>query len=78
LSNASRAVVEKVLSSRSAKAITSLVWKAGLSMRIAFKMQTMLLKMHADELLPARAGIGFPLSEDEMVWHLSYFGFPQK
>ena len=78
LSNASRAVVEKVFSSRSAKAITSLVWKAGLSMRIAFKIQTMLLKMHADELLPARAGVAFPLTEDEMAWHLSYFGFAQK
>ena len=78
LSNGSRAVVEKVFSSRSAKAITSLVWKAGLTMRIAFKIQTMVLKMHADELLPARAGVAFPLSEDEMVWHLSYFGFPQK
>jgi hypothetical protein len=34
----------------------------------------MLLKLHADELLPARAGVAFPLAEDEMRWHLSYFG----
>jgi uncharacterized protein (DUF2336 family) len=78
ISNASRSVVEKIFSSRSAKAITSLVWKCGLPPRIAFKMQTMLLKMHADELLPARDGVAFPLSEDEMKWHLSYFGFANK
>jgi len=35
-------------------------------------------KLPADELLPARAGVAFPLSEDEMRWHLSYFGLPEK
>jgi hypothetical protein len=34
----------------------------------------MVVKLPADELLPARAGVAFPLSEDEMRWHLSYFG----
>jgi uncharacterized protein (DUF2336 family) len=78
LAGGSRAVVEKIFSSRSSKAITALVWKAGLHMRVAFKLQTMLLKLHADELLPGREGVAFPLTEDEMVWHLSYFGFPSK
>ena len=75
LTHAERPVIEKILFSRSAKALTALAWKAGLTMRISFKIQTMLLKLHADELLPARAGVAFPLSEDEMRWHLSYFGF---
>jgi uncharacterized protein (DUF2336 family) len=72
-----RATIEKIFVSRSSKAITALIWKAGLSMRIGFKVQTLLLKLHADELLPARAGVGFPLSEKEMRWHLSYFGFAE-
>jgi uncharacterized protein (DUF2336 family) len=74
LSCSSRAVVERILSARSAKAITAIVWRAGLSMRVGFKMQTMLLKLPAGELLPARSGVAFPLPEDEMRWHLSYFG----
>jgi uncharacterized protein (DUF2336 family) len=78
LANAPRPVIERIFSSRSSKAITALAWKAGLAMRISFKIQTMLLKLHADELLPARAGVAFPLSEEEMRWHLSYFGFPQE
>jgi uncharacterized protein (DUF2336 family) len=78
LSNAQRSIVERVFSSRSSKAITALVWKAGLTMRIGFKIQTMHLKLPADELLPARAGVAFPLSEEEMRWHLSYFGFPKE
>jgi uncharacterized protein (DUF2336 family) len=76
LACAPRRIVEKIFSSRSAKAITALTWKAGLAMRIAFKIQTMLLKLHVDELLPARAGVAFPLTEEEMRWHLSYFEFP--
>ena len=75
LTQAERPVIEKILFSRSAKALTALAWRAGLSMRISFKMQTMLLKLHADELLPARSGVAFPMTEDEMRWHLSYFGF---
>ena len=78
LAKAPRSVIERIFSSRSSKAITALAWKAGLTMRISFKIQTMLLKLHADELLPARAGVAFPLSEDEMRWHLSYFGFAQE
>jgi uncharacterized protein (DUF2336 family) len=76
LAQAPRPIIEKIFSSRSAKAITALTWKARLPMRIAFKIQTMLLKLHADELLPARAGVAFPLTEEEMRWHLSYFEFP--
>lgn len=64
----------RILLSGSAKALTSLVWRAGLSMRIAFKTQTYLMRLPAGDLLPARGGIHFPLSEEEMSWHLSYFG----
>jgi len=65
--------VRRIFQAASAKPATALVWRAGLSMRIAFKVQSLLLRLHADELLPARDGVRFPLSEDEMTWHLSYF-----
>lgn len=67
-------VVEKILDSRLSKPVTALVWRAGLSMRVAFKIQTQLLRLPASELLPARGGVHFPLTDDEMRWHLSYFG----
>ena len=47
-------------------------------MRVAFKIQALVVKLKADELLPARAGIAYPLSEEEMRWHLSYFGMGEK
>ena len=66
--------VQRILETYSAKPITALVWRAGLSMRAAFRIQTSLLHLPASELLPARDGVRFPLSDDEMRWHLSYFG----
>ncbi|HRE61146.1 MAG TPA: DUF2336 domain-containing protein [Micropepsaceae bacterium] len=68
------AAIERIFAARSAKAITALVWRAGLPMRVAMKIQTFLLKLTQREMVFARAGVGFPLSEDEMRWHLSYFG----
>jgi len=67
-------MVHRILRSGLAKPATALVWRAGLSMRVAFKIQTFLLHLPARELLPAREGVHFPLSEEEMRWHLSYFG----
>lgn len=68
------AAIERIFAARSAKAITALIWRAGLPMRVSMKIQTFLLKLTQREMVLARAGVGFPLSEDEMKWHLSYFG----
>ena len=62
--------------SGTAKPVTALVWHAGLSMRVAFKIQSYVMKLPARELLPARGGVHFPLSEEEMRWHLGYFDVP--
>ncbi len=64
----------RIFDSGSAKPITALVWRAGLGMRVAFKLQTLLLRLPAGEVLPARDGVRFPMTEDEMRWHLNYFG----
>lgn len=65
--------VRRILDSRSAKAATSIVWRAGLSMRVALKLQTQVMRLPGRDLLPARGGIDFPLTEDEMRWHLQIF-----
>jgi uncharacterized protein (DUF2336 family) len=69
-------VVRRIVQSGTAKPAIALVWRAGLSMRVAFKLQTFVMRLVAGELLPARDGVRFPLSEDEMLWHLNYFGVP--
>jgi uncharacterized protein (DUF2336 family) len=66
--------VRRVIQSGTAKPAVALVWRAKLSMRVAFKVQTLTMRLKGGELLPARDGVDFPLTEDEMLWHLNYFG----
>ena len=42
-------------------------------MRVAFMIQSFIMKLPGRELLPARGGVDFPLSDEEMRWHLRYF-----
>jgi uncharacterized protein (DUF2336 family) len=65
---------KRIIAAQSAKPATALVWLAGLNMRTAFKIQSFVLKLAPRDLMPARDGIGFPMGENEMRWHLSYFG----
>jgi len=53
--------------------LVALVWHTHLSMRVAFKIQTLIMRLPTREVLPARGGVGFPLSKEEMRWHLNYF-----
>jgi len=73
LANVSEQTVKKMLSAGSAKPIVALIWHTHLSMRVAFKIQTFVMKLPTREILPARGGVGFPLSKEEMRWHLNYF-----
>lgn len=76
LAQVPEATVRKILSQRGAKPVVALAWRAHLSMRTAFKIQTSVMKLSGRDLLPARGGINFPLSKEEMRWHLSYFDIP--
>ena len=68
--------MRKILAAKTARPITALVWRAKLPMRVSFKIQNYVMHLPAQELLPARGGVGFPLGEDEMRWHLAYFDIP--
>ena len=68
--------VRRIIDSRSAKAIVALVWRAHLGMRVAFKIQSFVTRLPPSEILLARGGKGFPLSEEEMLWQLNYFDVP--
>jgi hypothetical protein len=76
LGNVTEQTVKKMLSAPSPKPVIALVWHAHLSMRVAFKIQTFIMKLSGRDILPARGGINFPLSKEEMRWHLNYFDIP--
>jgi uncharacterized protein (DUF2336 family) len=68
------ALVTKVFEAKSAKAITALAWRAGLSMRLALQLQRDIARIEPRALLNARNGFEYPLTQEEMDWHLEFFG----
>ena len=66
--------VDRVLATHSARAVTSLVWRAGLSMRLARQIQLRMAQIAPKDALAARNGTDFPLNDRDMVWQLEFFG----
>jgi hypothetical protein len=66
-------VINRIAAARSPKAVTALAWKAGLKMRFAIRLQARFGGVPAAEILPARDGIDFPLTEEDMNWQLEFF-----
>lgn len=64
------AVVERAAYLRSAKALVSLAWRAGFSMRAAMVVQAVLGQLGPGALLTALPGGAFPLTEAEMAWQI--------
>lgn len=65
--------VRRMVASASGRVITSLAWKAGLSMRFAMDLQKRLARVPARQIVNARNGFDFPLSPDRMEQQLSYY-----
>lgn len=59
-------LVSRVIAARSAKGITALAWKAGLSMRFAIKLQIRIAHVAAGDALNAKDGTDYPMSAEEM------------
>jgi uncharacterized protein (DUF2336 family) len=66
------AAVERAAILRSAKAMLSLAWKAGFSMRAAAALQSLLCQLAPDRTLLGRHGGSFPLAVDEMRWQIEF------
>lgn len=73
LGRVSPAHVRRIMACGRAQPLVALVWHAKLSMRVAFKIQTSVMKLPGHALLPARGGVNFPLTSEEMSWQLSCF-----
>lgn len=66
-------LVERVLGAHSAKGITALAWKSGLSMRAAAKVQLQLGQIPPGSALQPRTDGRYPMSEEAMRWQLDFF-----
>lgn len=74
LSGFTRVKVKKIIASQSGKGVMALVWKAGLSANFAEEVQIKLAKVPLKDLYKATEKGDYPLSEDDMSWHLELFG----
>jgi uncharacterized protein (DUF2336 family) len=68
--------LDRAVALRSAKALVSLVWRAGFSMRAGTAVQLLLGRLSPDEMLLAGAMGEFPLSPSEMEWQIELLGEP--
>lgn len=65
--------IRKIIFSKSGRAVTALSWKSGLKMLTGYEIQTKLALVPKAQLITAKNGKDYPMSEDELIWHLSYF-----
>lgn len=73
LSGVRLAIVDKIMAAHSPKAVTALAWKAGLEPRMATQLQLRVGGISPRQLLSARGGTGWPLTPEEMDWHIEFF-----
>jgi uncharacterized protein (DUF2336 family) len=68
------AVVDAIAATHSAKALTALAWKAGLSMAGAARVQAFLGRIPPGHRLRPLPDGSYPLSPSTMTWQIEFFG----
>ena len=74
LGNLPLEVVDRVLGAHSAKGVTALAWRCGLSMRAAVRVQVQLGQIPPAAALQPRNDGRYPMTEEAMRWQLEFFG----
>ncbi|TWB22818.1 uncharacterized protein (DUF2336 family) [Nitrospirillum amazonense] len=74
LSGLPQPIVEKIIAGQSPRGVTALCWKAKLTMRAARQVQMRLAQIPPSNVLNAREGTKYPMTDDEMKWQLEFFG----
>lgn len=65
-------LVEQAATLRSTKGLVALTWKAGLPMRVAMAMQTLLARVSPAAAIQPGPGDSYPLTVEEMRWQLTF------
>jgi len=73
LADLSAETIRQIIHSKSGRAVAALAWKSELTMRTAYELQTKFALVPTAQLLHAKDGRHYPIGENELEWHLSYF-----
>lgn len=71
-------IVDRIIGTHAPRAVTALVWRAGLSMRFARQVQLRIAQIPPKTALNARDGVHYPMTDEEMRWQLEFFGIEEK
>lgn len=66
-------VVNRMLDSRSGKAVTALSWRSELSARGSMRLQRHVARVPTNATIHARNGVEYALKDTEMEWFINYF-----
>ena len=66
-------VVHSMMSSGSAKAVTALAWRAGMTMEFAEQLQLRLAYIEPRDVLRASYGTRFPLDDEQLDWQVRMY-----
>lgn len=67
-------IVQRMLETRKPKPVIALCRKANVPMRLALDVQRYLAKVPGRELMYAKSGTDYPMTDDEIKWQLEFFG----
>ena len=70
--------IQKVFQMRAAKPLCAMAWKAGLSMRMALRLQQEMAQIPPKELLYPKGGTDYPMTRDEIQWQLDFLDLENK
>jgi hypothetical protein len=62
-----------MLGTRTAKAVLAISWKAGLSIKMAVRLQLDLAKVNRSDVMRAGDDGGYPMSEADLDWYVESF-----
>ncbi|MFO1186087.1 MAG: DUF2336 domain-containing protein [Alphaproteobacteria bacterium] len=74
LARVPEALAERILKSGNGALITAFAWHGGLAMRTAFLIQKDVARLSPRDLVPARGGVDYPLTDDQMRVQLAMLG----
>lgn len=64
--------IEHLFTLRSAKGVVALVWHCGFTMRLASQLQMRVAGIPPQQILRARNGVEFPMTENDMKWQIEF------
>lgn len=72
MTRSSASDIQKIIQLHKARPVIAMAWKAGLSMRMALRLQQDIAQIPPKELIYPKGGTDYPLTREEIQWQLEF------